>query len=129
MPLRNLVTPVKQGIELTHLQLLLSLLVIELPSYQPLCGIHSVEGVGDRLHANIIVKTGTETCQQCAHRGFAFLCFAEGRVCSSGCTCRFAGSPTNLSPLSVKATTEGVVLAPSAFSMTFGVCNQQGPLA
>lgn len=79
MLLRNLTTPVKQGLELTHLQLLLCLLVIELPSYQPLCGIHGVEWIGDRLHANIIVKRGTETCQQCAHRGFAFLCFAEGQ--------------------------------------------------
>ena len=38
------------------------------------------------------------------------------------CTWRFAGKPTNRSPLSVKATTEGVVRAPSAFSMTLGVC-------
>ena len=36
-------------------------------------------------------------------------------------TCLFAGAPTNLSPSAAKATTEGVVLAPSAFSMTFGV--------
>ena len=34
--------------------------------------------------------------------------------------CLFAGWPTNFSSLSVKATTEGVVLAPSAFSKTFG---------
>ena len=35
--------------------------------------------------------------------------------------CRFADIPTNFSPLSVKATTDGVVLAPSKFSNTFGV--------
>jgi hypothetical protein len=33
---------------------------------------------------------------------------------------RFAGSPTSLSPVFVKATTEGVVLAPSAFAITVG---------
>src|ERR1700704_984119 len=32
--------------------------------------------------------------------------------------CRLAGCPTRTSPLSVNATTEGVVRAPSAFSMT-----------
>jgi hypothetical protein len=32
---------------------------------------------------------------------------------------RLAGCPTRTSPLSVKATIDGVVLAPSAFSMTF----------
>lgn len=39
-------------------------------------------------------------------------------------TWRLAGSPTRRSPLSVKATTEGVVRWPSAFSMTLGVCGQ-----
>ena len=34
---------------------------------------------------------------------------------------RLAGWPTRRSPSSVKATIEGVVRAPSAFSMTFGV--------
>ena len=34
--------------------------------------------------------------------------------------CLFAGWPTSFSPSSVNATTEGVVLAPSAFSKTFG---------
>src|SRR6478735_1546941 len=34
--------------------------------------------------------------------------------------CRFAVWPTRTSPLSVKATMEGVVRAPSAFSITFG---------
>ncbi len=34
---------------------------------------------------------------------------------------RLAGWPTSRSPSSVKATIEGVVRAPSAFSMTFGV--------
>src|SRR6266849_6816917 len=34
---------------------------------------------------------------------------------------RFAGWPTSRSPSSVKATIEGVVRMPSAFSMTFGV--------
>ena len=34
--------------------------------------------------------------------------------------CLLAGWPTNFSPSSVKATTEGVVLAPSAFSKTLG---------
>ena len=33
--------------------------------------------------------------------------------------CRFAGCPTNLSPLSENATMDGVVLDPSAFSITF----------
>ncbi len=33
---------------------------------------------------------------------------------------RFAGSPTSLSPDFVTATTDGVVLAPSAFAMTTG---------
>jgi hypothetical protein len=33
--------------------------------------------------------------------------------------CRLAGWPTSTSPESEKATTEGVVRAPSAFSMTF----------
>lgn len=33
--------------------------------------------------------------------------------------CRFAGIPTNRSPSFVKATTDGVVLEPSEFSMTF----------
>ncbi len=42
-------------------------------------------------------------------------------------TCRLAGSPTRRSPLSVKAITEGVVRAPSAFSMTRGVCIAQKP--
>lgn len=36
--------------------------------------------------------------------------------------CLFAGSPTSRSPFSVNATTEGVVLAPSAFSITLGDC-------
>lgn len=36
--------------------------------------------------------------------------------------CRFAGIPTSRSPLSEKATMEGVVRAPSAFSMTLAVC-------
>src|SRR5215510_13725464 len=35
--------------------------------------------------------------------------------------CRFAGSPTSRSPSSVKATMEGVVLEPSAFSSTLGL--------
>src|SRR5437868_4474971 len=35
--------------------------------------------------------------------------------------CRLAGWPTRRSPSSMKATTEGVVRAPSAFSITFGV--------
>src|SRR5207244_11619732 len=34
---------------------------------------------------------------------------------------RFAGWPTSRSPSSVKATIDGVVRAPSAFSMTLGV--------
>ena len=34
---------------------------------------------------------------------------------------RLAGCPTNRSPSSVKATIEGVVRAPSAFSITLGV--------
>jgi len=34
--------------------------------------------------------------------------------------CLLAGIPTNLYLSAVKATTEGVVLFPSAFSMTFG---------
>jgi hypothetical protein len=34
---------------------------------------------------------------------------------------RLAGWPTRRSPSSVKATIDGVVRAPSAFSMTFGV--------
>src|SRR5678816_2879001 len=34
---------------------------------------------------------------------------------------RLAGAPTRISPLSVYATTEGVVRAPSLFSMTFGL--------
>lgn len=36
-------------------------------------------------------------------------------------TCLLAGVPTSRSPSAVKATTEGVVLDPSAFSSTFGV--------
>lgn len=36
-------------------------------------------------------------------------------------TCLLAGVPTSLSPSGVKATTDGVVLDPSAFSNTFGV--------
>jgi hypothetical protein len=35
--------------------------------------------------------------------------------------CRLAGWPTRRSPSSVKATIDGVVRMPSAFSMTFGV--------
>lgn len=35
--------------------------------------------------------------------------------------CLFAAAPTNLSPSLVKATTDGVVLEPSAFSITLGV--------
>ena len=35
--------------------------------------------------------------------------------------CRLAGRPTRRSPSSVKATMEGVVLAPSAFSSTLGL--------
>ena len=34
--------------------------------------------------------------------------------------CRLAGAPTRRSPPSVNATTEGVVRAPSAFSITVG---------
>src|SRR6185503_7561713 len=34
---------------------------------------------------------------------------------------RFAGCPTSCSPSALNATMEGVVRAPSAFSMTFGV--------
>src|SRR5476649_1680726 len=34
---------------------------------------------------------------------------------------RLAGAPTRISPLSVYATTEGVVRAPSLFSMTLGL--------
>ena len=33
----------------------------------------------------------------------------------------FAGTPTSLLPSSANATTDGVVLSPSAFSMTFAV--------
>ena len=33
---------------------------------------------------------------------------------------RFAGAPTRISPSSAYATTEGVVRAPSEFSITFG---------
>lgn len=40
-------------------------------------------------------------------------------------TWRLAGSPTSRSPFSVNATTEGVVRAPSAFSITRAVCRQQ----
>jgi hypothetical protein len=46
------------------------------------------------------------------------------RWCMPSRTWRFAGRPTSLSPFSVKATTEGVVLWPSAFSMTLEVCNK-----
>ena len=35
--------------------------------------------------------------------------------------CLLAGAPTILYPSAVKATTEGVVRIPSAFSITFGV--------
>src|SRR4029453_19567014 len=35
--------------------------------------------------------------------------------------CPLAGTPTSLSPSSVKATIEGVVLEPSAFSSTLGL--------
>ena len=35
--------------------------------------------------------------------------------------CLLAGAPTSFSPSLVKATTDGVVLLPYAFSMTFGV--------
>ena len=35
--------------------------------------------------------------------------------------CRLAGMPTNRSPSAVNATTDGVVLAPSAFSRTLAV--------
>ncbi len=35
--------------------------------------------------------------------------------------CLFAAWPTNVSPLSVNATIEGVVLAPSAFSITLAL--------
>jgi hypothetical protein len=34
--------------------------------------------------------------------------------------CLFEAAPTSLSPSLVKATTDGVVLAPSEFSITFG---------
>ncbi len=34
---------------------------------------------------------------------------------------RFAGAPTSTSPSSMYATTDGVVRAPSAFSMTLGL--------
>src|SRR3979490_2110658 len=37
-----------------------------------------------------------------------------------GTLCRFAGCPTSTPRLSVNATIEGVVRAPSAFSITFG---------
>ena len=42
-------------------------------------------------------------------------------------TWRLAGRPTSRSPLSVKATTEGVVRWPSAFSITLAVlpCRQK----
>ena len=36
-------------------------------------------------------------------------------------TCLLAGVPASLSPSAVKATTDGVVLEPSAFSNTLGV--------
>jgi hypothetical protein len=36
--------------------------------------------------------------------------------------CLLAAEPTSLSPSLVKAMTEGVVLTPSEFSMTLGVC-------
>src|SRR5215204_6217193 len=35
--------------------------------------------------------------------------------------CRLAGAPTRISPSSIYATIEGVVRAPSEFSMTFGL--------
>lgn len=38
-------------------------------------------------------------------------------------TWRLAGNPTNRSPLSVNATTEGVVRPPSAFSITLAFCD------
>jgi hypothetical protein len=44
--------------------------------------------------------------------------------CGFVTACRLAGSPTSRSPLSVNATTEGVVRAPSAFSSTRGFCRQ-----
>jgi hypothetical protein len=37
-------------------------------------------------------------------------------------TCLLAGAPTNLCLSFVKATVDGVVLTPSLFSMTLGVC-------
>jgi hypothetical protein len=40
-------------------------------------------------------------------------------------TWRLAGSPTSRSPLSVNATMDGVVRAPSAFSITRGACGRE----
>lgn len=49
---------------------------------------------------------------------------------AQGCiTCRLAGKPTNLSFLSVNATTDGVVRAPSAFSITLGFCRTQSDMS
>ena len=41
-------------------------------------------------------------------------------------TWRFAGIPTTRSPLSVNATMEGVVRAPSEFSITLALCGREG---
>ena len=104
----------------TNLELLLCLLVLILPPYQSLCCIDCVERVCDRLHH-----------MQCIS-GLLRVDEKLQPACSTECmlhvltiTWRLAGSPTSLSPLSVKATTEGVVRAPSAFSMTLGFCMQQ----
>lgn len=46
---------------------------------------------------------------------------AESVFCAFVTACLFAGIPTNLSPSAVNATTDGVVLEPSEFSITLGV--------
>ena len=131
---------------LAHLGLLGRLGVVKFPADEALRGKHGVGGVCHRLHSRHAASRAALRFLECTSRRCC-LCISIDRdpqvqraqpgessklpaasselfsaAWPSRLTCRLAGSPTRRSPLSVKATTDGVVRAPSAFSMTLGVC-------
>ena len=91
-----------------RLRLLLRQRVVETAADEALGCVERVRGVGHSLRARLRRQIESWYVQNAA----------EGRAC------RLAGMPTSRSPLSVKATTEGVVRAPSAFSITLALCGK-----
>jgi hypothetical protein len=92
----------------SHLALTLHFGVVIHTANKTLGGVHGVQGICHRLHMH-------KTRRQRAPCSILVMYNCNKH------TCRFAGNPTKRSPLSVKATTDGVVRCPSAFSMTLAV--------